>query len=169
MQYLLPYREQGNPPIPRPVVNVRLEYEETGDWTLQALVDTGAPRTVFDRGTADAIGVRVNYFGAESVTIRIMGGSWLAQLETVELSLPDVPGPRWTAQVAFIKDPAFQMPFQGVLGADGFLDRFAVTFNCYHNYFVIESADDFHNRVGQHLIADPAAAPDPEWERPTDW
>ncbi len=139
MQYLLPYREQGNPPILRPIVNVRLEYEDTGDWTLQALLDTGAPRTVFDRGAADAIGVRINHAGAESIMIRMMGGSWSAQLETIELSLPDIPDTSWTAQVAFVKSPDFRMSFQGVLGTEGFLDRFAVTFNCYHNYFVIET------------------------------
>ncbi len=29
---LLPYREEGNPPILRPTVDVRLEYSDTGDW-----------------------------------------------------------------------------------------------------------------------------------------
>lgn len=169
MQYLLPYREQGNPPVVRPVVNVRLEYGDTGDWTLQALVDTGSPRTVFDRGAADALGVQIGYSDAETVTIRIMGVTRSAQVETVELSLPDIPGATWTAQVAFIKDPEFRMSFQGLLGTEGFLDRFAVTFNCYHNYFIIESADEFHNRIGQHLIADPVSSPDPQWERPTSW
>jgi hypothetical protein len=164
--YLLPYREQGNPPTVRPIVNVRLEFEDTGDWTCQALVDTGAPSTVFDRGAADAIGVRINNVGARTTTVRLMGFSRPAQIETVDFSLPDIPGVTWTADVAFIKDPEVRMPFQGVLGTEGFLDRFAVTFNRYHNYFVIEAADEFHERVGQHLITDPVAAPDPQWERP---
>jgi hypothetical protein len=44
----------------------------------------------------------------------------------------------WPARVAFVIDPTLQMPFQGVLGTDGFLDKFAVTFNFYYDYFVIE-------------------------------
>lgn len=167
MQYLRPYREQGNPPILRPIVEIRLEFGDTGDWTCQALVDSGAPRTVFDRAAADAIGVRINNAGARSGSIRIMGGSWPVQFEMVELSLVDIPGSTWTAEVAFVKSPEFRMSFQGVLGTEGFLDRFAVTLNCYHNYFVIEGADDYHNRVGQHLIADPVLSADPQWERPT--
>lgn len=74
MYLLLPYREEGNPPVLRPTVDVRLEYGDTGDWTLRALIDTGAPITVFDRGAADAVGVRFGYFGAETGMIRILGG-----------------------------------------------------------------------------------------------
>jgi hypothetical protein len=165
--YLLPYREQGNPPVIRPIIDIRLEYEDAGEWTCQALIDTGAPSTVFDRGAADAIGVRINSAGARSTTVRLMGFARSAQIETVDLTLPDIPGIIWTADVAFIKDPEVRMPFQGVLGTEGFLDRFAVTFNSYHNYFVIETADDFHQRVGQHLITDPVVEVDPQWERPT--
>jgi hypothetical protein len=167
VQYLLPYREQGNPPVLRPIVDVRLEYEDVGDWTCQALVDSGAPRTVFDRGAADAIGVRMNNAGAKSIVIRLLGDTWPAQLETVDISLPAIPRTTWSTEVAFVKNPEFRMPFQGVLGTEGFLDRFAVTFNVYHNYFVIETADEFHQRVGQHLISDPVTASDPQWERPT--
>ncbi len=34
------------------------------------------------------------------------------------------------------------MPFQGILGTEGFLDRWAVTFNRYHNYFQLDLPDD---------------------------
>ena len=109
----------------------------------------------------------MNHLGARMTTVRLMGFSRPAQIETVDFSLPDLPGFNWTADVAFIKDPEVRMPFQGVLGTEGFLDRFAVTFNRYHNYCVIETADEFHERVGQHLISNPVAAPDPQWERPS--
>jgi hypothetical protein len=125
---LLPYREEGNHPVLRPTVDVPLEYGDTGDWTLRALIDTGAPVAVFDRGAADAVGVRLNYAGAESGKIRILGGHWPVQFETVQLSLPVDADYGWTARVAFLKSPEFQMPFQGLLGTEGFLDKFAVTF-----------------------------------------
>ena len=64
---------------------------------MEALVDTGAPSTVFDRGAADAIGVRINNVGARTTTVRLMGFSRPAQIETVDFSLPDIPGVAWTA------------------------------------------------------------------------
>lgn len=93
-------------------MDVRLQYGETGDWSLRALIDTGAPITFFDRGAADAIGVQFNYAGAETGMMRILGGHWHAQFETVDLSLIADPELCWTAKVAFISDRSFQMPFQ---------------------------------------------------------
>jgi hypothetical protein len=57
------------------------------------------------------------------------------------------------------------MPFQGVLGTDGFLDRFAVTFNKYYEYFIVERPDDFHDRVGRHLTTDPTRSTGDRWLR----
>jgi hypothetical protein len=37
----LPYREEGNPPILRPTVDIRLTCGPTGEWTTRALIDTG--------------------------------------------------------------------------------------------------------------------------------
>jgi predicted aspartyl protease len=165
---LLPYREEGNPAVLRPTVDVRLEYGETGDWTLRALIDTGSPITVFDRGAADAVGVRYDYAGAQTGMIRMLGGHWAVQFEDVHLSLVVDAEYEWTARVAFVRSPELQMPFQGVLGTEGFLDKFAVTFNKYYDYFVLERPDDFHDRVGGPLAADPVAAYDPQWHRPGD-
>jgi len=50
-----PYREEGNPPILRPTVDAHLECAPTGEWTTRALIDTGSPLTVFDRGVAEAL------------------------------------------------------------------------------------------------------------------
>jgi hypothetical protein len=163
---LLPYREEGNPPVLRPTVDVRLEYGETGDWTLRALIDTGSPLTIFDRGAADAVGVSFGYAGARTGMIRMLGGHWAVQFEDANLSLVVDTEYAWTASVAFVKSPELQMPFQGVLGTEGFLDKFAVTFNKYYDYFVLERPDDFHDRIGGPLGADPVMAPDPQWERP---
>jgi len=71
----------------------------------------------------------------------------------------------WPARVAFVMDPELQMPFQGVLGTEGFLDKFAVTFNRYFDYFIVERPDDFHERTGRHLTDDATGAVDENWKR----
>jgi len=71
-----------------------------------------------------------------------MGQTLRLQFETVELSLAANPEQAWAAHVGFITDPTFQMPFQGLLGTEGFLDRWAVTFNKYYGYFEVQSPDD---------------------------
>jgi hypothetical protein len=143
-----PYREEGNPPILRPTLDVRLQHDVNGDWACRALVDTGAPISIFDRGVADALGVRIRPAGAELGTVRLLGGSWQVQFEMVDLSLPGAPGLGWTARVAFVLSQELQMPFQGLLGTAGFLDKFAVTFNRYYDYFIVEPPDGCHERHG---------------------
>lgn len=111
------------------------------------MVDTGAPVTFFDRGVADALNVRIRPAGAELGWVTILGGTWQVQYEDVDLSVPNTRGLAWTARVAFVLDKRLQMPFQGVLGSRGFLDRFAVMFNQYYDYFIIDApdaADELH-------------------------
>lgn len=98
--------------------------------------------TVFDRGAADALGVRIGHAGAENRLTGLMGKTLKLQFETIELSLAEDPGNCWEAHVGFITDPTFQMPFQGLLGTEGFLDRRAVTFNRYYGYFDVQHPDD---------------------------
>lgn len=98
--------------------------------------------TIFDRGAADALLVRLGSAGCERGTVTILGGVRTVQFEDIELSLPHDPTYAWTARVAFITDPAFQMAFQGVLGTEGFLDRWAVTFNKYYDYFELQTPDE---------------------------
>ena len=116
-----PYREEGNPPILRPTVDVRLCSPPNGEWTTRALIDSGSPLTIFDRGVAEALCLNIGRFGAEK-------------------------GHFWDARVAFITDRTFQMPFQGILGAEGFLNKFVVTFHAYQNFFLIEHPDDWSLR-----------------------
>jgi len=111
-------------------------------------VDTGAPITFFDRGAGEAIGIRFGSSGAELGHIKIFGGTRPIQFEDVSLSLNEFPEVSWVARVGFVTDPGFQMPFQGVLGVQGFQDRFAVVFNAYYNYFVVHPADQWHESTG---------------------
>lgn len=138
-----PYREEGNPPILRPTVDVRLACEPNGEWTTRALIDTGSPLTIFDRGVAEALCLRIGHLGAETGSIALLGATRRIQYEYVDLSLPHYPGLTWTARVAFVTDRTFQMPFQGILGAEGFLNKFVVTFHAYENFFLIEHPDDW--------------------------
>lgn len=101
----LPYREEGNPPILRPTVHVRLTCGSTGEWTTRALIDTGSPLTVFDRGVAEALVISIGSTGCETGYIALLGGRRKVQFEYVELSLPQYPGLSWTARVAFVTDP----------------------------------------------------------------
>ena len=134
------------PPILRPTVDVHLTCAPNGDWTTRALIDTGSPLTVFDRGAAEALCINIGNFGAETGSIALLGEHRRVQFEYVELSLPHYPSLSWTARVAFITDPAFQMVFQGILGAEGFLNKFVVTFNAYDNFFIIDEPDDWAAR-----------------------
>ncbi len=84
--YLFGYRDEGDPPVKRPTVDVTVSLSPDVEWTCRALVDTGSPRTVFDRGTADALGIRMRYDG-RSERVALMGKELLIQLETVDLML----------------------------------------------------------------------------------
>ena len=68
-----PYREEGNPPILRPTVDVRLVCPPNGEWTTRALIDSGSPLTVFDRGAAEALCLNIGRFGADTGSIALLG------------------------------------------------------------------------------------------------
>ena len=104
----LPYREEGNPPILRPTVDVRLAYGRTGEWTTRALIDTGSPLTVFDRGVAEALVISIGRAGCEKGHIALLGARRTVQFEYVELSLPNYPGLSWDARVALLQIEPFR-------------------------------------------------------------
>ena len=68
------------------------------------------------------------------------------RLEQLQLTLPPFEGLSWETEVGFFVDD-WQMPFAGVLGHQGFLDRWAVSFNYSQNYFVVEEPGVFHGRL----------------------
>ncbi len=73
----------------------------------------------------------------------MLGKHVAVQFEIIDLMMKVDPSLAWSARVGFIKDPAFQMAFQGILGTEGFLHRFAVTFNKYYDWFQVCPADEF--------------------------
>lgn len=89
--------------------------------------------------------MRWGHAGAQTGTIARLGAQRQIQFEHVDLCLVQDPSRSWTARVAFITDPVFQMPFQGILGTEGFLDKWAVTFNKYYDYFELQHPDDAYD------------------------
>ena len=164
--HVYPYRDEGDPPVPRPTVDIHLEFGETGQWTTRALIDSGSPITVFDGATAEALTIRLGQSGARTGSVALLGARRAIQVEYVHLCLPDYPEYQWETEVAFITDLGFQMPFQGILGSRGFLDRFAVTLDYYNTRFIVEQPAEWTERVGRHLLNDPSAGYDPQWSPP---
>lgn len=146
-------------------------FSEDVDWGCRALIDTGAPITFFDRGMADALAIRIG-FGA-TAEMKIFGGTWAVQFETIDIELVAAPEFRWSARVAFVRSPELKMPFQGVLGTDGFLDRHLVCFDKSRDYFTVEDAGASDEVAEAYPPADarppdhPDDPYDPQWDRPT--
>ncbi len=86
--------------------------------------------------------MRVGNAGAATAFTRILGGRYPLQFEYVDLCVARDPDYEWNARVAFITDPAYRPPFQVILGSEGFLDHWSVTFNRYYNYFHLQSPDE---------------------------
>lgn len=133
-RHRFPYREEGNPAIARPTVDIQLDCG-INSWTTRALIDTGSPLTVFDYGTAEALGIRLGNAGHRGGTVALLGAERHIQFEYVDLTVVGAGGHCWTADVAFIKQMDFQMPFQGILGQQGFLDKHVVTFDYFSGHF----------------------------------
>jgi hypothetical protein len=147
---IFPYREEdvyknaGTAlPILRPTVDVLLERGDLSV-TVAVLIDTGAPFTLFAQGVGDALGIEWSHT-ARRAKHTIGGGQHVAQLEHVWLTLPPFSELSWETDVGFFVDD-WRMPFGGVLGHQGFLDRWAVSFNYSQNYFVVEEPGAFHGR-----------------------
>ena len=145
--HLFPWREQesysGNRVL-RPMVDVTLELGVFATTTV-SLVDTGAPRSVFPRGTGDALGIEFpDLRSLAPNTVILMGREWPAVPLTVSLDLPPFQDLGWEAEVDFVFDEG--LPF-ALLGYEGFLNRWAVSFNAYMGYFVVEPAEDFDARI----------------------
>lgn len=74
--------------------------------------------------------------------------------EAVTLLLPPFDDLAWDAEVDFVFEEG--LPF-ALLGYEGFLNRWAVSFNGYHGYLIVEPAEEFDERqppdVLEELIA----------------
>lgn len=111
--------------------------------TTPALVDTGAPRTVFPRIVGDLIGIEFPEYPSQAdKLITFLGHDWPAMTATVNLVLRPFDDP-WEAEVDFVVEDGLAF---ALLGYEGFLNRWAVSFNGYTGYFIVEPVDDFDER-----------------------
>lgn len=130
----------------RPTIAVRLEYKNQ-NWTVRALIDSGAPFTLFDRGAGDALGVDYSSGDARRESFEIAGASRLALMAEVDLAVPTgkFDGLRWRVEVGFFYED-WGMTFGGLLGQNGFFDYWAVSFDYPHS-FVVEAKESFISRL----------------------
>lgn len=140
---------------------------EFGDltWNVRALIDTGSPYTIFDRGCADALAVDLSKSPAHRRWHRLAGAERRAQVEIVVLKLDPFQDLWWETEVDFLMDD-LELPFGGLLGQHGFLDRWVVTFNRYDNYFIVEEPDSFKSRLppDESRLIESAEARDQGWK-----
>ncbi len=125
----------------RPTVEVELSVVDLRI-TTKALIDTGAPRTVFPSGVADVLGIELPKTG--TLDIDLMGRRWPAITASVNLLLRPFDDLGWNADVDFVLDEGLRF---GLLGYEGFLNRWAVSFNAYRGYLVVEPVDSFEGRM----------------------
>jgi hypothetical protein len=134
--------------ISRPMVDVRLSLGSEVA-SQKALIDTGAPVTMFPRGTADLLGLEMPDEGQTGDDrIILMKREWQCVLHTVTLVLPPFHDVEWEAPVRFAVDEG--LPF-GLLGFEGFLNRWAVSFDGANGYTVVETVESFDQRVPPDL------------------
>lgn len=132
-------------PVFRPTVDLTVAYGGLG-WSVRALIDTGAPVTILDRGAADALGIDFEKRPRRLEKHQLAGREHWAQVERVTLKLAPFHDLQWQTDVGFLVDD-WSMPFGGLLGSQGFLDRWVVTFSAGENYFIVEEPESFTGRL----------------------
>ena len=97
--------------------------------------------------------------------VKILGGPHNARRAIVTMDLPPFEGMHWETEALFLYGE-LDLSFAGVLGHEGFLDRWVASFNYYDGYFVIEERDAFVGRLGEDPVEHFQGVFDSEWERP---
>ncbi len=146
--HIFPWREEESLEtgrvILRPTVDVQL-IGGSGRARANALIDTGAPVTVFPRGVGDLLGVDFPPEGSDGDEVVIMlAHRWPCVVRTVSVLLPPFDDLEWEASVRFSIEEG--LPF-ALLGYEGFLNRWAVSFNAYMGYTVVETIESFNERI----------------------
>ncbi len=165
---IFPYREEepqsGHSPVVRPTVDLTLSFFKNSI-SARCLVDTGAPFCIFGRAMAETLEIDMGLGRGRDRLVHILGASHKARVEMIQLDLPPFEGLSWETEVAFLYDD-LDLSFVGVLGQQGFLDRWVASFNLAFGYFVIEEADAFNERLGIDPVQAMSGFFDSEWSRP---
>jgi hypothetical protein len=144
--HIFPWREEegyGGKRLLRPTLFVTLSSGDL-DTTTKALIDTGSPRCVFPRGAGEALSLDFPPPFEATRKVVLMGREWPAVTVPVWFVLQPFDDLGWEAEVDFVLDEG--LPF-GLLGYEGFLNRWAVSFNAANGYFVVEPAESFAERI----------------------
>jgi hypothetical protein len=168
--HIFPYREEeprlSLPPAQRPTVNLTLSHGGN-DIRVRALVDTGSHACIFGRAVADALEIELGPASGPRRRLGILGDVHDAVMAHVTMDLPPFQGLSWEADAAFLIED-LDLSFAGVLGQEGFLDRWVASFNYYDSFFVIEERDSFVERLGVDPYEIYQRGPfDSEWDRPS--
>jgi len=113
----------------------------------KALLDTGAPHCLFPRGIGDLLQIDFSR-QTNRATTSFLGNSWHTVSEEVTLSL-GAPAFTWSAVVDFVREEG--LPF-GLLGYEGFMTHWAVSFNGSLGYFAIHSTEEFHENFDRTAL-----------------
>lgn len=132
---------------------------------MPALVDTGSTHCLFPRGAGEALGLDFKRREGRPYRKFLIGGqSQSAVSAFVTLTLPPFEEMNWLAEVWFFLED-WGLPF-GILGNQGFLDKWVVSFHRYQNYFVVEAPGSFEARLGRDPYEDFQQFFDDDWTRP---
>jgi hypothetical protein len=112
---------------------------------LRALVDTGSPLTLFTPVAALRLGVDLENYPKPPRKVQILGAEHDAVMISAHMRLDPFEDVVWEADVGILLED-LDLPFSGVLGTEGFLDRWVVSFNKAENYFVVEKPKIFSER-----------------------
>lgn len=145
-------RKRGFGRVLRPMVDIQVSCASE-QVTTKALIDTGSPRTIFPRGIGDLLCLPMPDLHADADDmITLMGRNWSVARRDVTLHLPpfDEAELAWGAEVDIVMDDGLDF---AILGYEGFLNRWGVSFNGYNAYFVVEPLEDFNARQPSEILA----------------
>lgn len=129
----------------RPMVDVFLSIGEIATPRTPAMIDTGCPITVFPRGIGDLLQVNPDEFLTDPPEkIKLLGMDWAVFSVPVNIELPPFSDLVWSADVRFVVDEGLPI---GLLGYEGFLNRWVVSINGYAGYSVVETIESFQERL----------------------
>jgi hypothetical protein len=78
-----------------------------------------------------------------------VGREWPAVTAEVAVVLPPFQDLEWEAEFDFVLEEGLPL---ALLGYEGFLNRWAVSFNAYMGYFIIEPAEIFDDRQPEEVF-----------------
>lgn len=151
----------------RPTLDIRIATDSRRS-RVHALVDSGSPITLFSAVIAYRLDIDLTWRHADTQKVNILGDEHEAVMATVNLAMDEFPQISWSARVGFLRED-LDLPFSGVLGTEGFFEKWVVSFNLPENYFVVEEPKAF----GDRFPKDPATyvrenLDDESWWRPGD-